>query len=401
MIRALHVIPSLSPDEGGPSVALPAIVDALRQAGVEVTVATTRPKSDEPAPPPDTPIESDGEATYYSFPRTIEPYKASRLLGLWLRQHVHRFDVVHIHALFSYSSSVAARAAKRAQVPYIVRPLGVLNRWGMQNRRPGLKRLSLLWIENPILRGAAAIHFTSRQEQDEAYDASSAIRSARSVVIPLPVGISSNQSAQRDQFLGSFPKAAGRVIVLFLSRISKKKGLELLLAAFSAVWPTHQSALLVIAGSGEKEYERQLREDAKKLGIAEQLLWTGFLGGEDKAGAFAAATIFVLPSYSENFGIAAAEALAAGVPSILSDRVALSEYMLGRESAVIVPADSKAIGAALRLLLDDAPLRQRLSENGQQLARERFSMQAIGAALKDVYESVITKRIRDTTGTMT
>lgn len=273
-------------------------------------------------------------------------------------------------------------------MPYVVRPLGVLNRWGMQNRRRVLKRLSLLWIENPILRGAAAVHFTSRQEQGEAYDASSEVRSAQSVVIPLPVETSSNQTAQRDQFLGKFPKACGRTIVLFLSRISEKKGLELLLAAFAKVWKTHQTVLLVIAGSGNKEYERRLRAEAERLGMAEQILWTGFLDNEDKAGALAAATIFVLPSYSENFGIAAAEALAAGVPSILSDRVALSEYTLGKEAAVIVPPKSDEIAAALQMLLDDALLRQGLSENGRRLARERFSMQVVGATLKDLYESV-------------
>jgi glycosyltransferase involved in cell wall biosynthesis len=126
------------------------------------------------------------------------------------------------------------------------------------------------------------------------------------------------------------------------------------------------------------------------LNISDEVLWTGFLGRSEKADAFAAATVFVLSSYSENFGIAAAEALAAGVPSVLTRGVALSEYADVNKAALIVDTESKAIAAALRLLLNDQALRQRLSDRGRALCRDRFSSDAVGSALKEFYETVIT-----------
>ena len=102
------------------------------------------------------------------FRRNFLPYKISFSLRRWLTRHVSEFDLVHIHALFSFSSWAAASAARKHQVPYVVRPLGVLNRWGLANRRPLLKRIWLRFIEIPLLRRAAAIHYTAESEREEA-----------------------------------------------------------------------------------------------------------------------------------------------------------------------------------------------------------------------------------------
>src|SRR5881394_2386304 len=167
-MRVLHVIPSLSLKHGGPSVALPAIADALMRKGAEVTIATT----DDDGPgkhlsvPLGIPVMLASGARCFYFRKTTEFYKVSRSMLRWLRGHVHEFDVLHIHALFSFCSIAAARIASRQHVPYVVRPLGVLNRWGMENRRPALKQLSLRFLDLPALRRAASIHFTSGRERE-------------------------------------------------------------------------------------------------------------------------------------------------------------------------------------------------------------------------------------------
>ena len=220
-IRALHVIPSLSLKQGGPSYAVRAMARALGTSDVDVTVATTDDDGDGARlnVPFDEPVEEEAIHIYY-FRRNFLPYKVSFGLSKWLNSNIARFDIVHIHALFSFSSRAAALAARRHGVPYIIRPLGVLNRWGLENRRAFLKQISLKWVELPMLRDAAAIHYTSEAEKLEASRISNIIASQKSAVIPLPVEVAKGNPGD---FLQQFPQIAGRKVILFLSRIDEKR----------------------------------------------------------------------------------------------------------------------------------------------------------------------------------
>jgi glycosyltransferase involved in cell wall biosynthesis len=386
-MRVLHVIPSLSVKEGGPSLALPVMAHALRQQGIEVTIATTdddgRGKRRLVALGQYT--IDDQQIHYIYFRKNTDFYKVSFQLRHWLVNHVTDFHVVHIHALFSCSSIAAAVIARREGVPYVIRPLGVLNKWGMTNRRRILKKLSLRWIELPILRSAAAIHYTSRAEQLEASLVHPAVASLPSAVIPLAIE-AVNQSAESAGFFAKFPEASGRPIVLFLSRLDRKKGLELLLEAFARVRSSVDRSLLVIAGEGTPDYTASLRARADALNLNRDIVWAGFLSGNEKTAVFAAASTFVLPSFSENFGIAALEALAAGVPVILSDQVALSDEIRDADAGLVVPCEAEPLAEKIITLLLDPELRQRFATNSRRLVQERFSMEAVGQALKDLYQ---------------
>ena len=357
---------------------------ALKLAGIEVTIATTDDDGDDArfAVPYGMPIDRDG-IPHIFFRRNVLPYKVSRDLGRWLEANVAGFDLVHIHALFSYSSLAASRAARARKVPYIVRPLGVLNRWGMQNRRPLLKKLSFGLVELPILRNAVAMHYTSDAERDEATELDPAIGRLPSFILPVPVEVTPAESPRL--FLQRFPQAAGKRIILFLSRIDPKKGLDLLFRAFAQLAPNENGLLLVVAGSGNNDYVNSLRKLADELRLTSNILWAGQLTGSDKASAFAASALFVLPSYSENFGIAAAEALAAGMPAILSDQVALATEAVAADAAVAIPPEPDAIKSAMKGLLEDEPKRLQLAANATRFAASSFSKNVIGAALAKEY----------------
>ncbi|HBJ86495.1 MAG TPA: hypothetical protein DDZ88_22105, partial [Verrucomicrobiales bacterium] len=169
-MRVLHVIPSLSPTSGGPSFALPAMVRSLQPHDVQIVAATT----DDDGPGRHLPgiihgVETpQGGWSAVFFPKQTEFYKVSLPLRSWLRAHMPEFDVVHIHAVFSFASLAAGRAAAARGVPYIVRPLGVLNRWGMENRRRLVKALSFRLFDLPMIKKAAAMHYTSRMELEDA-----------------------------------------------------------------------------------------------------------------------------------------------------------------------------------------------------------------------------------------
>jgi glycosyltransferase involved in cell wall biosynthesis len=419
-MKVLHVIPSLSPQDGGPSFAMPLIARGLERKGINVDVATTvrdedgslsnghSPNGSRPDAA-DAPVTLNG-VNYFYFRRQSGFYKVSLPLSKWISAHICDYDLVHIHALFSYSSYTAARIAKKNRVPYIVRPLGVLNRWGMQNRRKALKRLSFRFIEQPIMRHAAAIHYTSRQERLEAEE--TGVRND-AVVIPLGVDVSPfRESPGPEPFFEKFPIARDREIILFLSRLDPKKGLDLLLRSFatgderpatgdgrrSTVDGRH-SPLLVIAGDGDEQFIGGLQRSAEELRIADSILWTGFLGGELKLSALAAASMFVLPSYSENFGIALVEAMAAGLPCVMSDQVGIAADAKEYDAGLVVPCEAGALASAMARLLDDSELRDSLGTNGRRLVEERFSIEAMSNSLVELYDRVLSRRATEADAT--
>ena len=209
------------------------LAGSLARSGVEIHVATTDDDGPEKLDVPrGKPVVQDG-VTYWHFPRQIRFYTFSWPMSLWLSKHVADFDLVHIHALFSFAALPASYWAARRGVPYVVRPLGTLNEWGMTNRRPWLKRVSFRVIESRILKHAALVHYTSDQERREA-EALGVV--SASVVIPNAVPQPST-AASSGAFRRRYPQLHGRRIILFLSRLDQKKGLDLLLRGIRACSP--------------------------------------------------------------------------------------------------------------------------------------------------------------------
>ncbi len=387
-MKILHVIPSLSPRRGGPSFTLRALARALAEAGLEIHIVAT----DDDGPdarlwaPSGQPLVEDSVNVWY-FPRQTRFYTASWPLTRWLARYIGEYDLVHIHALFSYASLPAAFYAVRYNVPYLVRPLGTLNRYGMHQRRPWLKKLSFQLIERRIIEHATLIHYTSEQERKEAAELGV---DHPSVVIPNPVELPTIAQIQRKgQFRQQHPWLAERTLLLFLSRLDPKKGLDLLLQAFARLKSTHSDVALVIAGEGEAAFVVDLQNQARQLGIGSDIVWTGFVAGEAKQAVLADADIFVLPSYSENFGNVVVEAMAYGLPVVISDQVGIYQEIVHHGSGLATRCNRDDVSLALHQLVANHELRQHMGTRGVSLASTRFSLQATTAQLIDLYTKVI------------
>jgi glycosyltransferase involved in cell wall biosynthesis len=385
-MKVLHVIPSISPLRGGPSIMLRTMARGLVQAGVTVDVATTDDNGAGRLDVPlNQPIVEEG-VTYRYFPRQTSFYTFSWPLTRWLAEHVKDYDLLHIHALFSYAAIPAAFLARHHRIPYIVRPLGVLNLWGMYNRHRWLKKISFSLIEKHILSDAAAIHFTSEQERLEALELGV---SQRVAIIPnsaeMPVE-SSNLSSGR--FRARYPQLTDRSVILFLSRLDVKKGLDILLPAFAEVWKKYPCAALVIAGSGEPAFVSQLQEIAARLGITAEIIWAGFLTGKEKWAALVDADIFVLPSHSENFGVAVVEAMGCGVPVVVSDQVGIQREISATRAGLVVPCASDELTKALIALIAKSDLRTEMGMNGRRLVTSQFSPKTTTERLIVLYREV-------------
>lgn len=386
-MHILHVIPSLGPQRGGPSVVARVLATGLVAAGLEVTViATDDDGRGKQAVPLNTPLVEYG-VTYRYFPRQTRFYTISWPLARWLDQHITRYDLVHIHALFSFTSLAAASIARRYRVPYIVRPLGTLNRWGMRERKPWLKQISFNLLERQALTGASAIHYTSAQEQREAAELGV---TQRGVLIPLPVDLpATERAAARNHLNAQYPQLQGRTVALFLSRLDQKKGLDLLLPALAAARQSNPTLILLLAGAGEPTFEAALRARIASLGLNEAVIWAGFVAGEAKLTALAGADLFVLPSYSENFGIAAVEAMAAGSPVILSDQVGIHHEVSAAGAGLIIPCAVEPLVAALSRLASDPVLRGTMGQAAAQFAQQRYTTKAVSSQLLTMYGSVL------------
>lgn len=389
-MKVLHVIPSLSRVHGGPSRAMVSIETALRGQGVVVETATT----DDDGPGQRNglgraSVTENGVLRHY-FPKRTEFYKVAPAFLRWLRRSILDYDLIHIHALFSFTSVVAAWVARSAGVPYVVRPLGVLNQYGLRQRRPLLKRLSLRFIEGPILRHAAAVHFTAQAEMDEALATGISMRGA-----VVPIGIESPPSGSMVRFLDAHPALKSPARLFFLSRVDPKKNLEGLLGALALLRTEGVQASLIVAGSGEPGYLAQLRALAAELGVASQVEWLGHIDGAAKADALAAADVFVLPSHSENFGIAVVEALAAGLPCVLGRGVAVSSAVEQAGAGVAVGVDATSIAAGIGHYLRSADAREAAGYAAKDLARQEYSVEKMGERLVTLYQSILSRSRSD------
>jgi glycosyltransferase involved in cell wall biosynthesis len=376
-MKVLHVIPSLWQGDGGPSHALRAMERALAAQGVRVETATT----DDAGPgrrngkSVTTALSEDGVTRRY-FAKRADFYKYAPAFGRWIAAGARDYDLLHLHALFSYTTTAASRAARRAGVPYVVRPLGTLDAWGLAHRRPWLKRASLRVVEAPLLRHAAAVHFTS---EDEARQAAALGIPMRPAIVPLGIDLPPPRARVA---------AEGTVCALYLSRLDPKKNLEGLLDAFAQLQRDEPQLRLTIAGDGEPAYARSLRARASALGLEARVHWLGRVDGEAKRRAFEDADFFVLASRSENFGIAAAEALAHGLPCLLATGVAIAGEVAAAGAGLVVAPETEAIAAGLRLMIP-AAARTAMSAQARCLARERYSLDAMGANLKQLYSDIL------------
>jgi len=246
----------------------------------------------------------------------------------------------------------------------------------------------LYWLarEYRVLRDARAVCFTTPAERDAAVDTFWPQHWVPAVVSFGTVAPPGDAAAQRATFLRRYPQLQSRRFFLFLSRIHPKKGCDLLLEAFSRLAAAYPDVDLVMAGPDEEGLRRQLEDQARSLGIEPRVHWLGMLEGTLKWGAFHAAEAFVLPSHQENFGVAVVEALACGVPVVISDKVNIWPDIVKDEAGIVKPdtAEGTYLGMAAALAMEPEA-RLRMVMNGLACFRSRYEMKRTARALQDVF----------------
>ena len=379
-MRVLHVIPSAAPVDGGPNLAVRAMARRLAQRGIDVTVATTNAAGSGTLPVPiDTPVIDDG-VVYRYFTRSVPgSWKFSWPMTRWLWKNAAAYDVVHVHALFSYATIPGCRAAAHVPVPYVLRPLGTLSEWSLGHRR-WKKRPYYALLERSHLEMASAIHVTS---DAEAEDVDRLGYGSRVRVIPLGVDIEEQALPRARAEQGGRP-----LRILFLSRLHEKKNLPLLLRAAARAAAGGASIDLTIAGDGDHRYRAELEAMAQTIGGGDRVRFVGHVDGDAKRRAFSDADVFILPSAHENFGIAVAEALAAGLPVIVTPGVALARDVSTAGTGLVAEATDEAIASAIVWAADHPAALVEMGERAWQFASQQLSWTATCERLARLYDEL-------------
>ena len=390
-MKILHVIASLAPRYGGPVKVCRELCEQLAKKGNIVSIFTTNlnfPKGLMDVPI-NKKVQENGVGIQY-FPVQFRPWVYSQGLGKELKCYIRYFDIVHIHGLYRYPQSIAAHYARKHAIPYIVRPHGSLDPFLYRNpRNRFIKRIYEYLIEFRNLNQASAVHFTTEEERQLTRFLD---LKADSVVVPN--GILMNRYNSLPQKEG-FRKKYGldrKKVVLHLGRINFKKGLDLLIKGFSQVARRHTDYVLVIAGPDNEGYSRNVKTWIREERIEDRVVFTGMLCENEVLEAFVGADVFALPSYTENFGMAVVEAMACGLPVVISDRVNIWREVKSAGAGEVIPCNADMLADALERLLDDPVLCKTMGKAGKKLTKAEYNLDRVTDKLIDVYTNFISSR---------
>lgn len=385
-LRILHVIGTLAPRYGGPSQACPEMARAVARRGHEVQIFTTN--RDGPGVldvPTDRAVERDGFAIRYFPVQRPRAWFPSWPMARALAREIPRVDIVHMHSLYMFHDLIVGRVCRENSVPYILRPHGTLNPY-IHPRHRWRKRVMELWYQDSVTRGAAALHYTTDEE----------MRLAEPYVfgnpgIIVPNGIETEDYAvlpPRGTFRRQHPELGDGPIILFFGRINFKKGIDVLASAFREVAREIPDANLVIAGP-DGGLRARTETWIKDYGLSSRVLFTGMLRGADKLAVLADSDLFVLPSYSENFGIAVVEAMACGLPVLISDQVGIWREVVRADAGVVVPPQPDAVTQEIIELIRAPDRRAAMGAEGRRLAVSKFDWDQVGAELERAYREIL------------
>ena len=376
-MTVLHVILSISRASGGPSRSVQGLVAGLNRAGVEAWLLALR----------------TGNAPWVDGVEHFVNGESFEDVVLQVKP-----QIVHLHGLWSQALHRCAVICLRWHIPYVIAPRGMLEPWSLKQK--WFKKRIARWLyQDWDLKCAAALHATAESEAEQFRKLG-----FRNPIIVSPNGVNVPKKFEPRNTQNT------RKRVLFVSRMHQKKGVLELVEAFSRLVVSRQSLVVsgwccelvyTVSGELEREYEAKVKARVKELGLEGQFIFTGALNDDEKWEAYARADLFVLPTYSENFGIVVAEALWAGVPVITTKGTPWTE-LEERECGKWIdlpeegsnPSDWPALQAALTAALEMSDSERReMGVRGRKLVEERYTWDAVVNKMVAGYENIMHKRL--------
>lgn len=380
-MRILHVVPSYFPAirYGGPITSVHGLAKASAAAGHGVDVYTTNADGAGALDVPTSQwVDVDGVRVRY-FPRKwpLRLFRAPDMARA-ARATLADYDVVHIHAVFLWPIFTMARACRKAGVPYILSPRGMLVRDLFRARSGFVKRLWMALFDRKTVEQASALHLTAQSEADEL----AAFGFALPRLAIIPNGVDAVDPSNAEQSKSDAPP-----FLLSLGRINWKKNLPVLVAALARC--DQPDLRLVIAGNDEDGDLAAVRAAIAEhaLGLRVTIIDRN-VTGDEKAALFGSCAAFILPSLNENFGNVVVEAMAHAAPIIVTDTCGVAEVVRAADCGIICAPDTAGLSAAIGQLFGDHALMDKRGQAGRAYVRAHLSWPAIAVRMEALYRSV-------------
>jgi glycosyltransferase involved in cell wall biosynthesis len=392
-VRILKVVQAYYPfkEKGGPVVKVRALARGLAHRGHQVTVLTAdlglleRNGHGMNVERCDWGWKSKEDGVEAIYLSVLARYRALTLnpgvVG-FCREALGGFDLVHFYGLYDLLGPATSYFCRRQGVPYVIEPMGM---YRPIDRSFRLKRLWHRAAGGAFWQNAALIIATSEMERQELLE--DGVPADKVVIRYNGIDPGSYASLpRRGGFRAKWGISSEEPLIVFLSRLIPRKGADILIEAFEKACP--QSGRLVIAGpEGEAGYLAYLEKCARNCGVEQRVIFTGPLYDEGKKVVLTDADVFALPSRYENFANAPAEAMACGVPVIITDSCGIRSLVEGQAGLISVP-EKEALAGALRRLIDDKDLYARMKEPHRRVA-EQLSWGRLTEQMEGYYNAVL------------
>lgn len=391
-MKILHILPSYLPAVryGGPTFAVHGLCRALAMRGHRIEVFTTNIDGAESSDVPlGVPVNIDGVIVKYFASNHFRRLFWAPKLKRDLRKEMCLFDLVHLHSVFLWPTWAAAQLARQNGVPYLISPRGMLVKSLIMRRSRLAKSAWLRLVEKRNLEKSSAIHVTSELESDELIRFG--WRLPRVEIIPNGIDDAREWSVQNvSAEVAEISKT--KPFLLFLGRLSWKKGLDRLLKAFARTGMPS----LVIVGPDDEQMTPELIQLAQSLGIANRVrILPRTVLGVDKEYLYATAKAFVLPSYSENFGNTVLEAMQRGLPVIATPEVGAAKIVRDAKAGIVVSGEPDSLGYAISKLLNSDAIAREMGEAGRRHVAENYGWSRIAVQMEDLYCDLFRDRDAD------
>lgn len=394
-LRVLEIIASVDPRDGGAIEGLIQQAAVRRRIGVQTSIVSLDSPTDAWVSECPVPTIALGNGRHHDAVRPHNwlwtQYRYAPSLRRWLRSHAEDYDIAVVNGLWNYTA-LAARQALPARIPYVVFAHGMLDPWEKHRNRLKHTIKQMLWSfsEGPLLENASAVLFTAEDEMLRARETFWPYRVKETIVGYGTADIAGDPQCQIDAFRRSLPSLGDRPFLLFLGRIHPKKGCDLLISSFAKVAALCPRLDVVIAGPDQIGWRKQLEALAQAEGVAERIHWPGPVFGEIKWGALRACAAFVLPSHQENFGVAVAEALAAGKPVMISDKVNIWREVEADGAGLIASDDAAGTLASLSKYISlSLEQRQAMGMAARGCFLHRYEISVPAVRLCDLFNTII------------
>ncbi|MBU0455297.1 MAG: glycosyltransferase [Pseudomonadota bacterium] len=385
-MKILHVISNLAPRYGGPTKACPEMAQAVAACGHEVVIYTTNWDGKKVLDVPlNKPIKQGNVSIYYF--QIQHPKFFGFSLPLWraVKNTITQFDVVHLHSLYFFHDWLVSHYCCRFCIPYVLIAHGALDPY-LYRRHRFRKFIVEKLFQNRVTKHAAGIHCTT---EDEATLAAPYLFNRPTYIVPLGLHLEEYQNfPDRNVFLNQYPQCKDRFVLLFFGRINFKKGLDILIDALSLITRRFQNVHLLLIGPDDDNYLSQVYRWIEEQGVSSYVTYVQFLKGVDKLTVLRHSDLFVLPSYTENFGIAVIEALACKLPVAISDKVNLCHAVNEANAGIVTSCDAKIFANCIMKVMDNPKELRTMAKNGRNLVESQFAWPKIAHRLIAMYEAV-------------